>query len=428
VRVFARVGNPGQPEPVAIGPDGRVYVGTNQQQRGDARAPSKVFAFDRTGRLAREYVLAGQHLEEDHGIQGLAFDGRGLLYVLDRSATPRVVVLNPRTGAQRDYAPFRDVPSCSAAGRTSDCSATNVDAEPAPNFGAFAPNGSLYVTDIQQALIWRVPRGGGRADVWFTDPALESPFGPNGIQMMGDGRTLMFALTGGGPAAGSPSAGALYKIAVGAGGRPGTLQEFWRSRPLDGPDGFALARSGNVYLALAGASQLAVISAEGQERARVPGSPIENLSYEVPFDGPASVAFLDRSALVSNQSFPQGNPSSWAILDVFTGETGLPLFRPLIGRARLRLALRGRRSRAGRRRCFRGRVRARVTGPERRLAVRAEFRRGPRRVARDVRRPLSKIVDDGRHRGRSHTHVARARVRYSAGGLAVLKRRYRVCA
>ena len=124
MRVFARVGNPGQPEPVAIGPDGRVYVGTNQQQRGDSRAPSKVFAFAPDGRLAREYELQGQKLDEDHGIQGLAFDGRGLLYVLDRAARPRVVVLNPRTGAQRDYAEFRDVPSCTAAGRTTDCSAT----------------------------------------------------------------------------------------------------------------------------------------------------------------------------------------------------------------------------------------------------------------------------------------------------------------
>ena len=429
VRVFARVGNPGQPEPVAIGPDGRVYVGTNQQQRGDSRAPSKVFAFAPDGRLAREYELQGQKLDEDHGIQGLAFDGRGLLYVLDRAARPRVVVLNPRTGAQRYYAEFRDVPSCTAAGRTTDCSATNVDAPAAPNFAAFGRDGNLYVTDIEQALIWRLPPRAGRAEVWFTDPRLESPFGPNGIQVMAGGRSLMFAVTGTNPSAGgAPSSGALYKLPIGPGGGPGELQEHWRSRPLDGPDGFALARSGTAYLALAGSSQLVVVAPDGAERARIPATPIDNERYEVPFDAPASAAFLGRSVLVSNQSFPRGNPSSWAILDVFAGEAGLPLFKPLIGRARLRLALRGRRSRAGRRRCFRGRIRATVTGRERGLAARAEFRRGRRRVARDARPPLSKVVDNGRHAGRSHTHVARARVRFSGGGLAVLKRRYRVCA
>src|SRR3954451_3347430 len=93
IRVFAKIGAPGQPEPVAVGPDGRVYVGTNQLGHGDASAPSKVFALSEKGELVREYELQGQPLEEDHGIQGLAVDRDGLLYVLDRSADPRVVVL-----------------------------------------------------------------------------------------------------------------------------------------------------------------------------------------------------------------------------------------------------------------------------------------------------------------------------------------------
>ena len=110
IEVFTQIGPPGQPEPVAIGPDGRVYVGTNQLGHGDADAPSKVFAFSQKAKLVREYELEGQPLEEDHGIQGLVFDRDGLLYALDRSADPRVVVLDPATGKQRVYARFRDVP------------------------------------------------------------------------------------------------------------------------------------------------------------------------------------------------------------------------------------------------------------------------------------------------------------------------------
>jgi sugar lactone lactonase YvrE len=279
----------------------------------------------------RDYVLEGQPLDEDHGIQGLAFDGEGLLHVLDRSATPRVVTLNRRTGRQRTFATFRDVPSCLASGRERNCSATIGDMEAGPDYATFAPDGRLYVTDLTQALIWRVGRRGGRARVWFTDRALENLFGPNGIQFMADGRTLMFAVTAGGLNTGNPTVGALDTIRVRADGSPGKLHEFWRSRPLDGPDGFAIARSGNVYLALAGANQLALISPGGKELARVPATPIENLRMEIPFEGPASLAFLGRRVLLTNQTSPAvgtGNPSRWAVFDVWAGERGLPLFYP----------------------------------------------------------------------------------------------------
>ena len=122
----------------------------------------------------REYEIEGQPLEENHGIQGLAFDRDGLLYALDRSADPRVLVLDPATGRQRVYARFRDVPPCSGE-PDGECSATRLDGPAGPDYATFAPNGDLYVTDIDQALIWRVPKGGGRADIWLTDPRLREP-------------------------------------------------------------------------------------------------------------------------------------------------------------------------------------------------------------------------------------------------------------
>ena len=332
LRVFARVGQPGQPEPIAIGPDdGLVYVGTNQLERGDTHAPSKVFVYSRRGDLRRQYTINGQVLEESHGIQGLAFDGRGRLFALDRSADPRVLVIDPRTGRQRTYARFRDVPTCEAAGRTRNCSATRSDATAEPDYAAFGPGGALYVTDIEQALIWRVARGGGRPSVWVTDPSLESIFGPNGIQFMADRRTLMLAVTSTFPGSGGePGSGGLFEIRLRRDGKAGPLRLFWRSRPFDGPDGFALGRSGKVYLALAGANQIAVISPAGEELARVPANPFENMAEEIPVDGPGSVAFLGRRALVTNHSALRGDPQSWAVLDLYVGERGLPLHYPRI--------------------------------------------------------------------------------------------------
>jgi sugar lactone lactonase YvrE len=329
ISVFARIGPPGQPEPIAVGPDGRVYVGTNQLGHGDADAPSKIFAFSADGELVREYELQGQPLDEDHGIQGLLFDGNGLLYVLDRSADPRVVVLDPVTGEQRRYASFRDVPPCTPVS-TSECAEDAVDSPAGPDYGVFSPTGDLYVTDIDQALIWRVPPGGGEAEIWLTDRRLESVYGPNGIQFMADGRTLLFANTASNPLAGNPTTGRLYTVSVQADGTPGPLTQVWESHPFDAPDGLAIARSGTVYVALAGANQVMLLSPEFTELARVPSDPLANQAEEIPLDGPGSLAFLGERLLVSNHSPIRGDPDSWAILDVFAGEPGLPLHYPLI--------------------------------------------------------------------------------------------------
>jgi hypothetical protein len=94
----------------------------------------------------------------------------------------------------------------------------------------------------------------------------------------------------------------------------------------------AAARArGRVYMALAVANQILVLSPTGEELARVPATPADNAMMEVPFDGPASAAFLGRRLLVTNQTSPVaggGNPGHWAVLDLFAGERGLPVYRP----------------------------------------------------------------------------------------------------
>jgi sugar lactone lactonase YvrE len=366
-RVFARVGPPGYPEPVAIGPDGLVYVGTNRASVGPAAvadAPSQVLVYDQRGRLVRREVIRGQSLTREHGIQGLAFDGSGLLYALDRSAArSRVIVIDPGTGKQRDYATFADVPLCGAA-RRRNCSASTVDRPAGPDYATFAPGGALYVTDIDQGLLWKVPRGGGRARVWFTDPLLSGAFGPNGIQFHRDGRTLRFAQTIS-EAPQDGGAGLLLDLPVKRDGRPGRLRRFWSSRPGDAVDGFAIARSGNVYVALAVGDAVALVSPAGDEVTRFPATAADNARLPVPYDGPASLAFRGRRLLISNQSALRSDPSSWVVFDVWAGERGIPLFRPVVAprarRPRIRLSV--------------------MVKTGRRLAFRATVGRGPRRRA-----------------------------------------------
>jgi sugar lactone lactonase YvrE len=130
---------------------------------------------------------------------------------------------------------------------------------------------------------------------------------------------------------GARAEGRLFKVRVRRDGRPGPLQPFWHSRSFDGPDGLAVGRSENVYVALAGANQILVLSPQGEELARVPATPAENQMMDVPLDGPASLAFLGRRLLITNQTDPlagTGNPDHWVVFDVFAGERGLPLYRP----------------------------------------------------------------------------------------------------
>jgi hypothetical protein len=91
---------------------------------------------------------------------------------------------------------------------------------------------------------------------------------------------------------------------------------------------------------------------------------------------------------------------------------------------RLRLRLR---SRVAGRRCRRTPIRASIVGRDRPHARRAEFFRGRRRVARDTRPPLSRVIDRARPGGRTRVRTARARVRLDDGRLVRLRRRYRVC-
>jgi hypothetical protein len=91
-----------------------------------------------------------------------------------------------------------------------------------------------------------------RVDVVVVGAGLAGgPFGTTGIALAADHATLLVGQqseSGGG--AGNPATGRLWSIPIAADGAPGAMRQLWESRPLDGPDSFGLARSGNVYIAL----------------------------------------------------------------------------------------------------------------------------------------------------------------------------------
>jgi sugar lactone lactonase YvrE len=328
VGVVATVPAPGYPAlPHVVGD--RIYEGTYDNPKGDS-APSKVFEFSLSGALTRTFTVTGQNTSQPHGVQVAANDARGRLLLLDKTSG-RIIRLDPQTGSQTLYAQVPDLPLCSSSATGAPCSPATVDQAPMPDYAAWAPDGGLYVTDYQQAVIWRIPPGGGPARIWLADPRLDGgPFGTACVTMMPDGHTLLFdQASNGGLGGPNPSTGKLYTVAIGPGGGPGPLHQLWESGPGDAPDGCALARSGDIYLALVGASnQIVELSPSGQELARFGQQYTGVNNSPVPFDSPSGVVFLGSQLLIANQSYFAGTPSNQVVLTLQTGEPGQPVYLP----------------------------------------------------------------------------------------------------
>jgi sugar lactone lactonase YvrE len=307
--VFALTPRPGFPAHAFVHPDGHVYEGTYTNPGGDTVA-SRVFEYSPVGALLRSWTVTGQNLAGDHGVQVAASDARGRLVLLDKSPA-RALILDRTTGDQTVYAAF--------------------PAGAVPNYAAWGPDGSLYVTDYEQPILWKVPPRGGPPVKWLEDARLSaSPFGATGINLAADGATLLVATQSqANGSAGNPSTGRIWKIGIGADGKPTGMTQLWESRPADGPDGFAIARSGTLYIALLAVNQLAVINADGTERERFPALPGSGANGSaVPFDAPSSVRFLGTRLMVANQAYVSGDATHQAILDVEAGEQGLPALVP----------------------------------------------------------------------------------------------------
>lgn len=318
--VFAAVPNPGYPAYVLRHRNGRVYAGSYTDPRGD-HTRSRVFEWSPGGTLLRSWAVPGQRLDTAHGVQVANQDVRGRLVLLEKS-TAAVLTLNLRTGSFRRHARFPDLPNCSTGAKP--CSPSQVDDPAIPNYATWGPRGALFVTDYAQAVIWRIPRGGGSPRVWFRSARLDGTrFGTAGIVFRPGRRDLLITQQTTATDGSLPVSGKLYRLPIRGNGRPGELTTLWSSQPGELPDGFGVARSGRIYLANAGlTAQLVVLSAAGRELERFPEVPLTgDNGSRVPFDTPSNATFHGTRVLVANQSFA-GDPSHHAILDVEVGEPG----------------------------------------------------------------------------------------------------------
>ncbi|HST51124.1 MAG TPA: SMP-30/gluconolactonase/LRE family protein [Pyrinomonadaceae bacterium] len=317
-KVVAHVPFPGYPEGIAVH-GSLVYVSGPAAfgVPGNADA-SKIFAFDKdTGALVKTITVQGQ-TGPIKAISCIAFGEDDDLYVLDEGQG--VLKINVETGHQSVYAaPFFPVYT----------SAFNPPAPILLNDLAFDKRGYLYVTDSFEATIWRIPPGGGAPQVWFQDSRIDGPFGPNGVRVDDKSRKLYFTVTFDGA-----GAGYVYTLPLVDHPSASDLQLFHAYTPGAGPDGVAFGKSGKLYVALAGYSQISVLAPDGAEQARYsgPAQNPANPSNPLQWANPANIAFDDHAGrlLVTNHASLTGLPDPsplFAVFDVYVNDKAGKLFK-----------------------------------------------------------------------------------------------------
>ena len=125
--LLAKIQTPGYPALAYVHPNRRIYVGTYVNTQGDKQR-SRVFEFE-GGALVRSWVVPGQDLSKEHGVQVATSDSRGRLLLLDRSPA-RALVLDRGTGRFTQYATFADLPDCPPVGAQGNCSPSTQDLPP----------------------------------------------------------------------------------------------------------------------------------------------------------------------------------------------------------------------------------------------------------------------------------------------------------
>jgi hypothetical protein len=314
---------PGFPEGIAVRGN-RFYV-SGPANFGIFSA-SKVWAYDiDTGALVGEFPITLQPAPAMKALSPGNFGPDGKLYAAEPfiSAILRLD-LNPGNSQSIYAGPFPGSPFLGTS---------------LLNELVFDGAGNLYVTDSFAATIYRAAPGGGPPVVWFSDPRLAGdpalPFGANGIRIDKNNKFLYVGVT----AQSGSLDGVIYRLPLVASPGASDLFEFHRypflpTFTVAGPDGIAFGKSGKLYVALAGTSQISVLGPDGTEEARYSG-PAANpggFPNPLPWANPANIAFNDQAGtlLVTNhaslvQPVPPTNPELFVVFDVFVNDKGQPV-------------------------------------------------------------------------------------------------------
>ncbi len=277
---------------VAVAPDGAVYVASRAGEQQSA-----LLLFGRDGDLLGT-VPASTPAGD---LTGVAVGDDGTVWAID-AATASVLRLDPTTRTLVPVAVAPDLPPCGLLSR-GDCTSGPLDGSPDLQGLTVGLDGSLYVADRAQGLVWRL-RDGTLAPFVSIDDRFPNE-GPIAVSQMADGG-LVIALTGR-LASVPPGLAAVVRIPVDddAPGTPVVITDLGvREVPAD----LVAGATGRVYVTLPSAGVVLDIGVDQGDRIEVGGGGVSPS-----FRAPTGITLRAGSLLVTDPA-PAGDPSRPALV------------------------------------------------------------------------------------------------------------------
>jgi hypothetical protein len=332
IGVLARVESPGAPGGLAVGPDGTVYVTTDNGTARGSRGPSHVFAFRADGTAVAGRAVTGQAADRTGGLTGVAVDPTsGSLAVLDPEGR-RILRLDMSSGAQSVLAEIPDLPPCFVSLGQGGCQPGFQDRAPSGVSAIYDDARNLFFTDPAQDTIWRLPSGARAPEAWYQSTDFSVGDGPFGLAVQD--ATVHFTVGTSNDLA-TLGTGALYRLEIDPDGSAGARSIAHSFARGEQPGALAVASSEATYVVLRDSGAIVTIAPDGSQRGRLepPGS------GAIPLDTPSAIALVPGALLVANGR-ASDDPDRWAILAVAVADE--PARTPAARSSRHRISKRGR--------------------------------------------------------------------------------------
>ncbi|WP_436793877.1 hypothetical protein [Actinospongicola halichondriae] len=182
--LLAELPTTAQPDGVAVGPDGTIYVAGDDV----GTEPSMLWAFSATGDAIGSWPAPDQPAARTRGLTGVAVDPDGTVWAVDAS-TSRLLRLDTSSDALVTVATAANIPPCGVLELTKPCEPGLLDSPPSLSGVAAGPDGSIVVADRGQGTVWKL--NGKRLEVLTSFVDRLAGEGPVGLSYLYDGGLVM---------------------------------------------------------------------------------------------------------------------------------------------------------------------------------------------------------------------------------------------